>query len=44
MGDKSIPKLGEFKYPYPKGKPTKIDATDNGLIIEIEGLDRKWKK
>lgn len=44
MVDNSVPKLGEFKYPYPKNQPTKIDTTENGLIIELEGLDRKWEK
>ena len=44
MIDNLVPKLGEFKYPYPKNKPTKIDTTEDGCIIELEGLDRKWQE
>lgn len=43
MFDNNIPKLGEFRYPYPKNKPTKIDITHDGCIIELEGLDGSGK-
>ena len=38
-----IPKLGEFRYPYPKNPPTYTDETIKGYIIEIEGLDGSGK-
>lgn len=38
-----VPKLGEFKYPYPKNRPTDIYETNKGIIIEIEGLDGSGK-
>lgn len=43
MSSNDVPKLGEFKYPYPKNKPTIVDGTNLGLIIEIEGLDGSGK-
>ncbi len=43
MSSNDVPKLGEFKYPYPKNEPTIVDQTSLGIIIEIEGLDGSGK-
>lgn len=43
MSNNDIPKLGEFRYPYPKNKPIFIEQTNSGLIIDIEGLDGSGK-
>lgn len=40
-----VPELGEFKLPYPKNSPLGIDTNgiENGIIIEIEGMDGSGK-
>ena len=38
-----VPELGEFKFPYPKNETIQIEDSNDGIIIEIEGLDGSGK-